>query len=101
MTWWPETAADVDKPRGNEYRYVREVLDYGWHNTRSPGFNMRLEQDFAEKFGVNYAVTHNSGSRSCEAPQGEQQPNRKSPFASNFPPCYDLEWRLQEHRRSE
>jgi len=61
MTWWPETAADIDKPRANEYEYVTEVLDYGWHNTSCPGFNMRLEQDFAEKFGVNYAITHNSG----------------------------------------
>jgi len=53
--------ADVDKPRGNEYEYVTEILDYGWHNTSSPGFNMRLEQAFAEKFGGNYAITHNSG----------------------------------------
>ena len=42
MTWWPETAADIDKPRANEYEYVTEVLDYGWHNTSCPGFNMRL-----------------------------------------------------------
>jgi len=61
MTWWPETAADIDKPRTNEYKYVREVLDYGWHNTSSPGFNMRLEQAFAAKFGAKYAITHNSG----------------------------------------
>ncbi len=61
MAWWPETEADVNGPRENEYRYVKEVLDYGWHNTRSPGINMRLEQAFAEKFGVKYAITHNSG----------------------------------------
>ncbi len=61
MAWWPETAGDVDKPRAKEYEYVTEVLDYGWHNTSSPAFNMRLEQAFAEKFGVNYAITHNSG----------------------------------------
>jgi len=42
MTWWPETAADINTPRANEYKYVTEVLDYGWHNTSSPGFNIRL-----------------------------------------------------------
>ncbi len=61
MTWWPETEADVNTPRQKEYEYVKEVLDYGWHNTSSPAFNMRLEKAFAEKFGVKYAITHNSG----------------------------------------
>ncbi len=48
MTWWPETAGDVDKPRANEYKYVCEVLNYGWHNTSSPAFNMRLERACAD-----------------------------------------------------
>ncbi len=61
MTWWPETDEELNAPRGNEYKYVKEVLDYGWHNTSSPGINMRLEQTFAERFGVKYAITHNSG----------------------------------------
>ena len=61
MAWWPENEADLDSPRQREYDYVKEVLDYGWHNTSSPGFNMRLEQAFAAKYGVRYAITHNSG----------------------------------------
>jgi perosamine synthetase len=61
MAWWPETDEELNAPRENEYKYVKEVLDYGWHNTSSPGINMRLEQTFAERFGVKYAITHNSG----------------------------------------
>lgn len=57
----PDWLENIDKQRAREYQYVREVLDYGWHNTRSPGFNMRLEEAFAAKFGVKYAITHNSG----------------------------------------
>ncbi|MFO7947180.1 MAG: DegT/DnrJ/EryC1/StrS family aminotransferase [Armatimonadota bacterium] len=61
MTWWPEDEAGVNAPRGGEYEYVKEVLDYGWHNTRSPGFNMRLEEAFAERYEVKYGIAHNSG----------------------------------------
>lgn len=61
MTWWPASDEELNAPRTNEYEYVKEVLDYGWHNTSSPGVNMRLELAFARRFGVEYAITHNSG----------------------------------------
>jgi perosamine synthetase len=61
MTWWPETEAEVNAPRVKEYDYVREVLDYGWHNTRGPGFSGRLEAAFAARFGAAYAITHSNG----------------------------------------
>jgi len=51
----------VQRPRTREYEYVREVLDYGWHNTRGPGFNGRLETAFAAKFGAGFAITHSNG----------------------------------------
>ncbi len=52
---------EFEKKREKEYQYVREVLDFGWHNTRSAGFVTRLEEKFAEIFGVKYAISHNSG----------------------------------------
>jgi perosamine synthetase len=61
MNWWPATELELNAPRQNEYRYTQEVLDYGWHNTRSPGFSGRLEQAFCNRFGVGYAIGHSNG----------------------------------------
>jgi len=52
---------EFTKKREKEYQYVREVLDFGWHNTRSAGFVTRLEEKFAQVFEVEYAISHNSG----------------------------------------
>jgi len=43
--------------RGNELKYVKELLANGL----AGGMNARFEEAFAEKFGVKYAVTANSG----------------------------------------
>ena len=43
------------KYTGNEHKYVMQFLD----NTKEP-WTYRLEKAFAEKFGVKYAVAHNS-----------------------------------------
>lgn len=61
MAWWPQTEAELNAPRGREYDYVREVLDYGWHNTSSPGFCGRLERTFCERFGSAFAISHSNG----------------------------------------
>lgn len=45
----------------NARRYVNEVLDYGFHNSTSPGLSTRLEREFAKKFNVNYAILHCNG----------------------------------------
>ena len=45
----------------NAYRYVKEFLDYGIHNTRSCGLAARLESEFAEKFGCQYGILHSNG----------------------------------------
>ena len=41
--------------------YIKQVLDYGFHNTTSPGISARLETKFAEKFGVRFAMAHSNG----------------------------------------
>ena len=42
-------------------RYIGEVLDFGFGNWESANMLGRFEAAFAEKFGVPYAITHNSG----------------------------------------
>ena len=41
--------------------YVKEVLDYGFHNTTSCGLPARLEREFADKFGVRFGMLHSNG----------------------------------------
>ncbi|MFH0964368.1 MAG: DegT/DnrJ/EryC1/StrS family aminotransferase [Planctomycetota bacterium] len=43
-------------------RYVNEVLEAGFGNWESAGMLERFERAFAEKFGVPYAISMNSGS---------------------------------------
>jgi perosamine synthetase len=47
--------------------YINEVLDYGFHNSTSPGISVRLERDFAAKFGVRYAILHSNGTATMHA----------------------------------
>lgn len=47
--------------RGNELKYVKDVLDAGMGSGTTGSFNMRVEQTFAKKFEMKYAVTSNSG----------------------------------------
>jgi perosamine synthetase len=56
------------KYTGNELKYVKEFLD----NTKIP-WTSRLEEAFAKRFGIRYAVAHNSGTsalHSCLAAAG-------------------------------
>jgi perosamine synthetase len=43
-------------------RYMAEVLEDGFGNRESAGMLGRFETAFAGKFGVRYAISHNSGS---------------------------------------
>ena len=47
--------------------YIDEVLDYGFHNSTSPGISARLEREFAAKFGVGYAILHSNGTATMHA----------------------------------
>ena len=42
--------------------YLNEVIRDGFGNKESAGMLKRFEASFAEKFGIEYAITHNSGS---------------------------------------
>ncbi|MES2059974.1 MAG: DegT/DnrJ/EryC1/StrS family aminotransferase [Patescibacteria group bacterium] len=47
--------------RGNEIKYVTEVLNSGFGSSTSGNMNQRFERAFADKFGAKFAVTSNSG----------------------------------------
>lgn len=53
--------------QGNEFEYVREVLDSGFGSSTSGSMNNRFEAAFAQKVGAPYAVTFNSGTSTLHA----------------------------------
>lgn len=61
------------KYTGNELKYVREHLESDQVEGPGESFTVRLEQAFARRLGVRYAVAHNSGTstlHSCLAAAG-------------------------------
>jgi len=50
-----------------EYSYVKEVLDSGFASGTTGNMNSRLEKAFAKRFGMNYAITFNSGTTTLHA----------------------------------
>lgn len=46
---------------GNELKYVQELLEAGLASGTTGSMNMRLEDAFAKRFGIKYAITSNSG----------------------------------------
>ncbi len=58
----PNRVGDQDR------RYLNEVLDAGFRNTEDPAnIFARLESAFAERFGVRYAILHNSGTGTMQS----------------------------------
>src|SRR3989338_71259 len=47
--------------KGNEMKYLREVLESGLAGGPSGSMNARFEEAFAGTFGAKYAITTNSG----------------------------------------
>ena len=63
---------DYSKYGGNELLYIAQVLDWESYQDAEP-FSVRLEKEFAKKFGVKYGIAHNSGTgtlQSCLAAAG-------------------------------
>ena len=42
-------------------QYVEQMLDFGFHNSASPGFSARLEKAFAAKFDRAFGILHANG----------------------------------------
>ena len=49
------------KFKGNEFEYIKQVLDSGFGASESGTMNERLERKFGEIHNLSYAVTANSG----------------------------------------
>ncbi len=49
------------------YDYVKEVLDFGFHNAHSVGMTARLEKEFAERFGQQYGIAHCNGTATMQS----------------------------------
>ena len=48
------------------YEYVKQVLDFGFHNASSVGISARLEGQFAEKFGQKFGLAHPNGTATMQ-----------------------------------
>ena len=48
------------------YDYVRQVLDFGFHNAHSVGITERLEREFAKRFGHTYGIAHCNGTATMQ-----------------------------------
>ena len=53
--------------KGNELKYLKEVIGSGEFSSTSGDMNKRLEAAFCEKYGSKYAVTFNSGTSTLHA----------------------------------
>lgn len=51
----------IGKYIGNELKYVKKVLASDMKSATEGSWNKKLETIFAQKFGVKYAIAHNSG----------------------------------------
>jgi len=49
------------------YEYVKQVLDFGFHNAHSVGITARLEREFAERFGQAYGIAHCNGTATMQS----------------------------------
>ena len=63
MTGSPKRIPRVS-PKAHEY--VKQVLDFGFHNAHSVGITARLEQEFAERFGHRYGIAHCNGTATMQ-----------------------------------
>ena len=49
------------------YEYVKEVLDFGFHNAHSVGVTARLEREFADCFGQKHGIAHCNGTATMQS----------------------------------
>jgi len=57
----------IDRISGRAYQYVCEVLGSEFQGSKSGGMMKRLEQTFAAKFGVQYAISFINGTATLHA----------------------------------
>lgn len=49
------------------YEYVKQILDFGFHNAHSVGITARLEREFAARFGQTHGIAHCNGTATMQS----------------------------------
>lgn len=62
-----QSRKSIDRVASRAYDYVREVLDFGFHNAHSVGMTARLEREFAERFGQIHGIAHCNGTATLQS----------------------------------
>ena len=62
-----KTGRTIPRVAPKAYEYVKEVLDFGFHNAQSVGITARLEGEFARRFGQAYGIAHVNGTATMQS----------------------------------
>lgn len=57
----------IPRVAAGAYEYVKQVLDFGFHNAHSVGMTARLERQWAERFGQKYGIAHCNGTATMQS----------------------------------
>ncbi len=60
------SAKQIPRVAPKAYEYVKEVLDFGFHNAHSVGITAKLEAGFARHFGQKYGIGHCNGTATLQ-----------------------------------
>ena len=61
------TSRRIPRVSPRAYDYVKQVLDFGFHNAHSVGITARLEREFAQRFGQKYGIAHCNGTATMQS----------------------------------
>lgn len=62
-----QNARSIPRVAPKAYEYVRQVLDFGFHNAHSVGMTARLERRFAERMGQRHGIAHCNGTATMQS----------------------------------
>ena len=63
----PRVRKTIPRVAPKAYEYVKQVLDFGFHNAHSVGMTARLEREFAQRFGHKYGIAHCNGTATMQS----------------------------------
>lgn len=63
----PKPRRSIPRVSPRAYDYVRDTLDFGFHNAHSVGMTARLEQEFSRRMGQRYGIAHCNGTATMQS----------------------------------
>ena len=63
----PHSRKVIPRVAPKAYEYVKQVLDFGFHNAHAVGMTARLERQFAQRFGHTYGIAHCNGTATMQS----------------------------------